>query len=126
MNSVNLIGRVVSDIELKITTSNRSVCGIRIAVKRPFAKDETDFFSANAWGKDAENIAKYFHKGDLIAVSGYLTTRQYEKSGMKIIATELVVENWDFCGEKKQKEEQEQLPYPDLGNSRFDEDDIPF
>jgi single-strand DNA-binding protein len=100
MNSVKFLGRTTSDIELKRTNSGKSVVTFSLAVKRPFAKDTTDFFNIVAWDKTAETIANYVTKGQAIVIEGYVTNRQYEKDGQKRTATEIVVERFHFCGGK--------------------------
>ncbi len=109
MNVVILSGHLARDVELRYTNStNKAVATITLAVKRPFAKDTTDFVTCVAWDKDAENIEKYFEKGDFIQIRGYLTFRQYEvnkESGQeKRTATEVIVQEWGFGGSKKKDE----------------------
>lgn len=94
MNSVNLIGRITSDPELKATQSGISVCSFTLAVKRPRVKDTTDFLPVVAWRQSAEYISKYAHKGSVVAVSGVLTTRKYETTnGEKRVAYEIVADS---------------------------------
>jgi single-strand DNA-binding protein len=101
MNSIKLLGRTTSDVELKRTNSGKSVVTFSFAVKRPYAKDTTDFFNLVAWDKTAEHISNYVTKGQMIVVEGYLTNRKYEaKDGSNRTATEIVVERFHFCGGK--------------------------
>ena len=106
MNSVNEIGRLTKDPELKYTAStNTPVCSFDIAVDDGFGdKKKTYFFKCQAWSKTAENIVKFFGKGDLIGISGKLTTRSWEKDGNKHNITEIVVNEFSFCGGKKKDE----------------------
>jgi single-strand DNA-binding protein len=98
MNSVKFLGRTTSDIELKKTNSGKSVATFSLAVKRPFAKDTTDFFNLVAWDKTSEHLSNYVTKGQMIVIEGYITNRQYEKDGQKRYATEVIVERFHFCG----------------------------
>lgn len=94
MNSVNIIGRIGSEPELKTTQSGIMVCSFSLAVKRPRVKDTTDWLPVVAWRQSAEYISKYAHKGNVVAVSGMLTTRKYEtNNGDKRIAYEIVADN---------------------------------
>ena len=98
MNTLTLLGRTTAQIELKQTQAGKSVVTFSLAVKRPFTKDVTDFFNVTAWGKNAETIAKYVNKGNLIGIRGYLQNRSWEdKNGNKRYATEIVAEEVDFC-----------------------------
>ena len=94
MNSINIIGRITADPELKVTTNNIPVCSFTLAVKRPKVKDTTDFLPVVAWRQAAEYISKYAQKGSIIAVSGVLTARKYEtNNGDKRIAYEIVTDS---------------------------------
>ena len=105
MNTVTYVGNISSDLELKSTQSGKSVISFSVAVRRPYAKDTTDFFRCTAWQQTAELIAKHFQKGDYIAVSGYNTTRTYDKEfggqKAKTSVIELQVDRIGFCGSTK-------------------------
>lgn len=129
MNSINLTGRLTADVELKQTQSGIPVCGFRLAVKRPNSKDETDFINCKAWRSTAEFVAKYFSKGNMIAVTGYLTSNRYEdKNGNKRTDYEVICDRCEFCesktasADKAQNEEAEQPNYVEVG----DGEDLPF
>lgn len=129
MNNINLIGRLTADPELKTTSSGVCVCAFTIAVKRPRVKDKTDFLNCVAWRNTADFISKHFHKGKMIALDGCLTSRVYEdKNGNKHTTYEVIVDNVEFCGDKKQNETEEN----NSGNAEqhFEEvnenDDLPF
>lgn len=94
MNSCNFTGRLTADLELKTSTNGISVTSFTLAVKRPMVKDTTDFINFAAWRSTAEYLSKYAKKGDLIAVTGVLTSRNYEdKNGNKRTAFEVVCNN---------------------------------
>jgi single-strand DNA-binding protein len=105
MNSILLLGRATSKVELKQTQSGKSVVSFSLAVKRPFAKDTTDFFTIVAWDKQAEILSRYVDKGSQICVRGYLTTRSWEdNNGNKRYATEVVAHEVSFCDTKRDSE----------------------
>ena len=109
MNSVNLMGRLCKDIEIKNTTTGKSVGTFLLAVNA--GKDKSYFFPCVAWENRADTIAKYFHKGDLIGISGFLTSRQYEdQSGNKRTAIEVNVNAIDFCSSKGEGEKALDIP----------------
>ena len=69
MNVVVETGRLVADPELRHTTNDIAVTGIRIAVNRPWRKDQeqkADFLDVTAWRGTAEFICRNFSKGDMI------------------------------------------------------------
>ena len=94
MNSINLLGRIAQDLELKKTQSDISVCTFTVAVDRPRVKDVTDFINCVAWRQSAEYLCKYGVKGTMVAISGTLQTRKYEdKNGNKRTAFEVVADS---------------------------------
>ena len=98
MNLVCLIGRLTKDPELKTTQSGKSVCSFSLAVD---GVKDTDFINCVAWNKTAENLAKFKKKGEQIAITGRLTTRNYEdRNGNKRKAVEVTVNDLLFIGGK--------------------------
>ncbi len=98
MNRVELMGRLARDPEIRQgeTMSAR----FTVAVSRR-KKDETDFISCVAFGKTAELLDKYFHKGHRIGVSGRLLTGSYEKKdGTRVYTTDVVADEIDFIETK--------------------------
>ena len=112
MNSIILLGRTTSDIEIKQTQAGKSVTSFSLAVKRPFTKDTTDFHTVVCWDKQAELLAKYVKKGDQICIRGYLTTRTWnDNQGNKRYATEVVADEVSFVGNKESSTEAKAQPY---------------
>jgi single-strand DNA-binding protein len=94
MNSINIVGRVAQDLELKKTQNDVSVCTFSVAVSRPKVKDVTDFINCVAWRQSAEYLCKYGIKGSMVAISGSLQTRKYEdKDGKKRTVFEVVADS---------------------------------
>lgn len=94
MNKVFLIGRLTADAELRTTTSGKSVTTFSLAVNDRFGeKQKAYFFNVVVWGKGAEAVANYTHKGSKVAVTGKLTSRSYDdKNGNKRTAIEVVAD----------------------------------
>lgn len=99
MNTITLLGRATSSIELKQTQAGKSVASFSLAVKRPFTKDVTDFHNVVAWDKQAELLSKYIDKGNQVCIRGYLTNRSWtDKNGNNRISTEIIAEEVSFVG----------------------------
>lgn len=97
MNQINIIGNICHNLELKTTPNGKYVCSFNIAVKRPFSKDITDFFTVVCWNKQAENVCKYCQKGFRIGISGILTARQWkDKDENTRTAYEILANEVDF------------------------------
>ena len=106
LNVVVTEGTLGRDPELKNTGSGTAVCNFSLAVDRPYKNGEekvTDWFNYVAWRQTAEWIAKWFHKGDSMAVRGRLQSREYtDKEGVKRKTVEIMVEEASFVtGSKK-------------------------
>ncbi|WP_019125540.1 single-stranded DNA-binding protein [Peptoniphilus grossensis] len=145
MNSVNLIGRLVRDPELKYSKSGMAILKFTVAVDRKLSKDKreeaernnqptADFISCTAFGKTAEVIANYHSKGSQIAVEGRIQTGSYEKDGRTIYTTDVLVNSITFVGSKNnnsggenyQNSNSDADGYSDEGFFPVDNDDIPF
>lgn len=105
INNVVLMGRLVSDPELKTTAGGVSVTSFRLAVERAYVgKDgnrQADYITVVAWRSTAEFICRYFGKGSMLAVTGSIQTRTYQgKDGNNRVATEVLAEKASFTGEK--------------------------
>ena len=105
VNSVVIMGRLCAAPELKKTQSGISVCSVCVAVDRPRRQDaeaQTDFLDIVAWRQTAEFLARYFGKGQQIAVEGKLQSRTWEDNeGHRRKAVEIVAEQLHFCGSKQ-------------------------
>lgn len=134
MNQVCLIGRLTKDVQERRTQNGTPVVSFTLAVDRRKKEDGADFITCIAWDKSAETIAKYVHKGDLFAVTGYIQTRSYEKDGRRNYATEVVTTGFQFLERKREMSsdshsvQNKSDSYDGWGNTGFDIDDseLPF
>lgn len=102
MNSIQLVGRLTADPELRRTGEGTAVCSYSLAVKRPMVKDKTDFIDCVTWRQGAEYLAQYAHKGDVVAVSGSLQGREWtDKQGAKRRSWEVVTDSVELLGSRK-------------------------
>lgn len=109
MNKSIFTGNLTRDPEIRYSQgTNMAVAHFGIAVNRKFAKDgetDTDFFNCTAFGKTAEFIEKYFHKGSRIFLTGRVQNDNYtNKNGEKVYSVQIIVEDVEF-GEKKSSQE---------------------
>lgn len=103
MNKTIMIANLCSDPELKTTASGISVATFRIAVRRPYQKDKTDYFTVVVWRQLAEVCAQWLKKGHRVGVVGYLSTRDYDgKDGIKRYITEIVADDVEFLTPKSE------------------------
>lgn len=106
MNKVILVGRLARDPELRTTPSGVNVCNFTVACDRRFAQNgerQADFISCIAWRQSGEFVARYFKKGDRIALDGSIQTRSWDDAnGNKRYATEVVVDHVEFAQSKNE------------------------
>ena len=142
MNKVMLIGRMTKDAELKRTQNGTEFCNFIIAVDRRFkdanGQRQADFIACVAWKTTAQFIAKYFKKGNKIAVVGSIQTRKYEdQNGQTHLVTEVVVEEAEFVESKNsgngnttvpatQNQNQTAAPAVEAEPEEVSADDMPF
>jgi single-strand DNA-binding protein len=103
-NKVIMVGRLTKDPEVKQTPAGKTVAKFSLAVDRRGSGDkkEADFFFCTAWEKTAELIGKFLAKGSQCLIDGRVQNRSYEKDGQKHTVTEIIVDNVQFLGAKKE------------------------
>lgn len=109
LNRIDLMGRLVRDVELRQTNNGKPVASFTIAVdrdrKNQNGEKETDFFDIVAWNSTAEFASKYFVKGRMAIVSGRLQNREWtDKDGNKRRTAEIVADNLYFGDSKPNSE----------------------
>ena len=110
LNQTVLVGRLVSDPELRETDNGNKVTNITLAVPRSYknvnGEYDTDFIPCVLWKGIAENTAEYVKKGDLIGIKGHLQTRSLElDENIKRQSVEIIAEKVTFLSSKKQENE---------------------
>lgn len=103
MNKVILMGRLTREPEVRYSNGAEPVAVARytLAVNRRFKRKdepEADFIPCVAFGKSGEFAEKYFRKGQMVAVTGRLQVRSWDKDGERRWTTEVVIEEQYFAG----------------------------
>lgn len=98
-------GRVTADVELKQTQSGKACVNFSVAVSRRTGQESTtDFFDVVAFDKNAETVAKYFHKGSSILVEGTPTQREFTtRDGQKRKIIETVASRVCFVDSREEQ-----------------------
>ncbi|MBC7847663.1 MAG: single-stranded DNA-binding protein [Flavobacterium sp.] len=96
-NTVQLIGNVGNEPEIKNLDGGKKVANITMATNEVYYREngdkveQTEWHKVVAWGKTADIIEKYVTKGLQIGIEGKLTHRSYDdKNGEKRYITEVV------------------------------------
>lgn len=96
MNSIQIIGNLTRDPEVRHTTSGLAVCNFAVAVNRDYVNSQTgqreaDYFNVVVWRELGETCARHLAKGRKVAVIGQMQMRVYQaQDGSNRTAWELV------------------------------------
>lgn len=103
----NWIGSGRLTAEPKVTYGqgeNSGVARFSLAVERRFKRDgqpSADFINCVAFGKSAEFVSKYLHKGTKIIASGHIQTGSYtNRDGQKVYTTDVIIDQMEFAESK--------------------------
>ena len=106
MNKVILMGRLTRDPEVRYSqgASQTAVARFSIAVDRRFKREgepDADFFNCTAFGKQAEFIERYMHKGTKVVLSGRIQNDNYtNKDGQMVYSVRIMVDEVEFAESK--------------------------
>ena len=109
MNSVNLIGNLTRDVQVRYVGENNTAIatlGIAVNVNRG-KKEETLFVDVDVWGAQAENCSKYLSKGRKVGVTGRLKQDHWEdkETGQKRSKILVVADSVQFLSGGGTKDE---------------------
>lgn len=99
LNKVLLIGNVGKDPEIKTFASGNKVAQITLATSERYTdrdgnkKEETEWHSVQAFGKLADVVERFVHKGSLLYLDGKIRTRSYEADGRTMYRTEILADH---------------------------------
>jgi single-strand DNA-binding protein len=131
MNVVNLLGRVGRDPEVRFTSAGQTVANVSLATNEVWIKDgnkqqRTEWHRLVFWGKQAEVVQKYVHKGDQLAVEGKIQTTKYkDRIGNDRYQTQVVVNKMHFVGSRSAGEAPAE-PDTNYPGMNIPDEDIPF
>nr|DAQ48962.1 MAG TPA: Single strand binding protein [Caudoviricetes sp.] len=129
MNTVQILGNLARDPELRFTKTGRAVATFTVAATNTYidsatneTKEQTAFINCVAWGKTGEAVGNC-KKGERLLVNGRIQTRSYEDgNGQKKYVTEVVA---DFVGRKLDGEFDSSSNFDNFDNTNQGEN-IPF
>jgi single-strand DNA-binding protein len=101
MSTVNLVGNLTREPDVRTTARGTVVANMGLAVNRRWRdaggdpQESTSFFSVVAWGSRAANCARSLHRGDLVVVQGRLEQRSWttdtgdRRSTVEVVADDI-------------------------------------
>ena len=143
LNKVILVGRLVSDPEIRSTPGGQTVCNFRLATNRIWTDAKTgqkqqaaEYHNIILWRRLAEIASQFLTKGSLALIEGRLQTRSWQdSSGNKKYRTEVVAQTLQLgprtaekvIPAKKEGEiPPEEIPVIEDGEEEIDISKIPF
>ena len=123
MNTCIIIGNLTAKPELRTTTSGKDVASFTVAVNG--YGDKVDYFRVSAFGKLAENCARYLDKGRKVSVSGSVSVNSYtSRDGSAKASLELLASSVEFLSSPSKDEPKASDPatWPES----IPDDDLPF
>lgn len=128
MNTVQILGNLARDPEVRYTQSGKAVATFTVAASNTYidsnneTKEQTAFINCVAWGKLGESVGN-LRKGNRAFVEGRLQTRSYETAdGQKRYVTEVVA---NFVGTSLMNDDAGTSNFDSFENANSDEN-IPF
>ena len=106
MNKIILMGRLTRDPEVRYSqgASQTTVARFSIAVDRRFKREgepDADFFNCTSFGKQAEFVERYLHKGTKVVLSGKVQNDNYtNKDGQMVYSVRIMVDEIEFAESK--------------------------
>lgn len=134
-SKISLIGNVGNQPEIK-TVGDIKVASISLGVTEKGyttkdgkkVEDKTMWFRVGLWRGLAEIVEKYVSKGDRLFVEGKMTSREYEKDGVKHTVWEVTATELELLTPKKDGNSQPAQPSPaPAQQAQYDgASDLPF
>lgn len=116
MNSVQMVGNLARDIELREFAGGHVRGRSLIALSRYGKREGTDYVRIVLWNKQATNAAKYLRKGSRVAVFGHLNSEFYERKGAAPgspdvrLDTEVVVDRIEYLSPRPAGDDEDSPP----------------
>ncbi len=145
INKAIIYGNLTREPELKALPSGSQVCELAVATNRVWkdkngAKQESvDYHNVVVFGKQAELVKQYLHKGNALFLEGRIQTRSWDaQDGTKRYRTEIVADRIQFgpksggastgasYDNKQTESKKEEVPAIEYPEEEINADDIPF
>lgn len=129
MLQLSIAGRLGRDAEYKQTQGGDELCRFSVAAEVGFGdRKQTHWIDVTRWGKGAKGLSDILRKGDPVAVTGELSTREHDgKTYLQCRADRVTLlgSKSDDRGERKRGYDDQQQS-SGWGSDDDDADSIPF
>lgn len=131
VNKATIVGHLGKDPELTTTSTGKQVCKFSVATSEHWknsdgqAQEATTWHNIVAWGKPAEVLAAYLHKGDPVYIEGRIDNRSYDdKDGNKRYVSEIIVKEFQLLKQRERTDSQQLTQQK--GDNPASDDGLPF
>ena len=105
VNRVILVGNAGSDPDVRETPSGRTVAHLSLATDRRFQQNgqeqrKTEWHRLTFWAGAAQTVEKWARKGTRMYVEGRIEYGSYDRDGVAIPTTDVVVQEFVFLDPK--------------------------
>ena len=133
LNQCNFIGRLGANPEIRNTQGGQTVATVNLACSERYKDksgqqvEETEWVKIVVWGKLAEIVGEYLHKGSLAYFSGKMKTRKWQdKEGNERYTTEIVAKEMKMLDSKGGGSRNDNSFPEHEGYGGWSGDDVPF
>lgn len=135
LNKVQLIGNLGREPEIRRTPNGTAVANVSIATTSTWKdkesgerQEETEWHRVVFFGRLAEVVGEYMKKGSSMYVEGRLRTRKWDKDGQDHYSTEIVAEEMQMLGAKREDTKTQTLPpqRTPAAEYAYGDSDVPF
>ena len=128
-NRITIIGNLGNDPEVRLTPQGVNVCSVSVATTEKGKNGQpnvTTWFRATFWRQQAELVAKFFKKGDVIYLEGKLSTREWQdKEGKTRTSLEVSATDFQFVDSKKNEDSNESNQQSNQSHTRLPSNQAP-
>ena len=105
MNITSFVGHLGADPDLRYTGTGKPVASMRVAIEDRYQPEQPTWVTVISWGPLATAVAEHKTKGDQVAVTGRLRSREFDtKDGQHRQVLEVVAAQVDFLNRKRTDE----------------------
>lgn len=142
INKAVIVGTLGQDPEIRYTGDGKACASLSVATSEQWKdkttgekKESTEWHRISAFGRLAEIMGEYLHKGSQVYIEGKIKTRKWQdKEGNDRYTTEIHAFEMQMLGgrgdsqpEQQSAPQQQSTPQPTGGiEEGFDDSDIPF
>jgi len=110
VNKVILLGNVGQEPEIRYPGTNQALARFSLAThERAYTRstgeqvpERTEWHNIVVWGRQAEVVEKYVHKGTQLYIEGKLRTRKWEdRNNITRYVTEVYVDTFELLAQPK-------------------------